>query len=85
MFYLGGALLTLTIYGVVLMAAERLYLSTLSVAAGALVSLAGGVVLVQADASLEAFGWLFAAGQAVTLICVSASVEWTVRRASPAS
>ena len=82
--YLGGVLAVLNIYGVALWAARRFMLVMWVTAVGVLVALAGGLVLVAGDPTIEDFAWLFVAAQATSTIGMAIATEIVFRRAGHA-
>jgi hypothetical protein len=76
--YVGGLVSVLALPGFLLHALRPAF-STAAAVLGALVALAGGVVLAGGNPDINDFAWLFVARQAATTIAMLGGVEWVVR------
>lgn len=79
--YIGGLVSVLALPGFLLHALRPAF-STAAAALGALVALAGGVLLSVGQPDMFDFAWLFVASQAATTAAMLGGVEWVVRRGS---
>lgn len=79
--YLGGALSAVSIYGFLLLAAERFARVATASLAGAVTALGSSLAVAVAGASLEGFAWCFVGGQAAFAAATVAIAEVTYSRA----
>lgn len=77
--YVGGLVSVVALPGFLLHALKPAF-STAAAVLGAVVALAGGVVLSARHPDINDFAWLFVASQATTAVAMLGGVEWVVRR-----